>query len=1194
MRNIDDLIQIYQGFSVAGTDPIDNRLVVTQADLDELGMHESDPDSQYNLGKWPEHYFFLLEDDGQIYEFWKSPDPVDPAKEIANWAKRTFLIDNKTIDEFYDSADSKFKLHVPIDGVSIIYDSADQKVKATAKPLASSDGHATHLVETSEGFKVNVLHDKTLTTINNELHVNVDGQTIKVTSEGKLYTVPEPLTAGDAIKIEPGTGAWDLEKIGVRVDSESIIVNGNNDLAVKLGVALALNNGISVLYDDRSVVLDSEGKLSVPFDKETIQSYVHPDTGKLVWGVPYYNGLGHDGDALIVNYDNKTIGLNDPDWYEGELSVRHDKTLEERYDAGVGGTALGVNVDNYTIYIAEGSGELKSKIKYRDALKLDDSDPSIPYVDVLYDNKSIKLDSEGKLSAVPEPLFDGHATKVNPKTSAYDSESIDVLHDATLKLVAGNKLRVNIDEKTLRDSSGELYVAVDNDSIFFDSSEGVLKAKAVAVNAGHAMEITGNVLDVLFDNKTIKEAGDKKLYIPIDEKSLVISEGKLVLNMDKDTVYFDTSEQKVKAKQMHIDEKTIVWHNDVEDSYIETRIGGWAEQQQAYVVVNDPNATYSGDKRELYYDLSADFNKLQLNDRLTISYMLYDGSSDTTEAIYHQKGTVDCIECYIGDVKVEGKIDAGKWVFTRIDGTAEFPSTWTGGAGNSPFNMKIESPSGVFHYDPIDGNFIPVDGDTIVLNASGQLRAVAKDLIAGEAININPADFNSINVKYDNKTIVLDSEGKLEAVNELPPYSSSEEDKFLRVASDGSLEWAPAGKVDDVLFDGVTVVGADKVARFVKATDSEFGLVKFDNEKIVVDSEGRLTLGHRYVEDVLLYDSEGHRSIVDSENKVDLDLRPYSLVDETARSIQIFMDEHIASEGSEGSEGSTYKITIKLYDKNGQVISTSNVLDLPIESTVVDGHVEIESEVSYLVLTLHNGKQVRIPMSAIIGGFIDTRSDYVGTNSIYGTKNFAGELQNYGVEVITQVQVDNKTILWNDSEVYLEAILPEGRKAIELVDLGASYVYDVKYDEETILRNSANELYVPLDKKTIVISEGKLAVNLDHETIIYDDSEKVVKLPIDKVTIRINSEGLLEASGLDVLAGDAIEIENSEHSGLPVKMLNVLFDKQTIDLNSEGKLEVLIDKDSIIINSEGKLEVDQYTVSEIRALWHAVCVEGEA
>ena len=51
MRNIDDLIQIYQGFSVAGTDPIDNRLVVTQADLDELGMHESDPDSQYNLGK---------------------------------------------------------------------------------------------------------------------------------------------------------------------------------------------------------------------------------------------------------------------------------------------------------------------------------------------------------------------------------------------------------------------------------------------------------------------------------------------------------------------------------------------------------------------------------------------------------------------------------------------------------------------------------------------------------------------------------------------------------------------------------------------------------------------------------------------------------------------------------------------------------------------------------------------------------------------------------------------------------------------------------------------------------------------------------------------------------------------------------------------------------------------------------------
>ena len=543
--------------------------------------------------------------------------------------------------------------------------------------------------------------------------------------------------------------------------------------------------------------------------------------------------------------------------------------------------------------------------------------------------------------------------------------------------------------------------------------------------------------------------------------------------------------------------------------------------------------------------------------------------------------------------------------------------------------MKIESPSGVFHYDPIDGNFIPVDGDTIVLNASGQLRAVAKDLIAGEAININPADFNSINVKYDNDTIVLNSEGQLEAVDELPPYSSSEEDKFLRVASDGSLEWAPAGKVDDVLFDGVSIVDANKNAQLVKATTSEYGLVKFDGDEIIVNSDGQLELGHRYVEDFILKDSEGVRSIVDSANEVHLDLSNYSLIPETANKIQLFMDGVIPT--SEGSEGSLYRITAKLLDKNGLVIDESNVLDLPIESTVVDGHVEVDSEITYLILTLHNGKQVRIPMSAVVGGFVDTRSDYIGTSSIYGNKNFAGELMNYGVEVITQVQVDNKTIRWNDSEVYLEMILPDEGDAIEIKDLGAKYELNVKYDdktinldavsnelylnndektiiydavkdkvlvpidEETIFVDSADELVkVNLDKKTLVVSEGKVAVNLDYETIIYDDSEKVVKLPLDEVTIYINSEGLLEAAGLDVKEGKAIEIESSEQAGLPVKLINVLYDEQTIDLNSEGKLEVLIDKDSIIIGSEGLLEVDQYTVGQIRTLWHSICQEMEA
>ena len=81
---------------------------------------------------------------------------------------------------------------------------------------------------------------------------------------------------------------------------------------------------------------------------------------------------------------------------------------------------------------------------------------------------------------------------------------------------------------------------------------------------------------------------------------------------------------------------------------------------------------------------------------------------------------------------------------------------------------------------------------------------------------------------------------------------------------------------------------------------------------------------------------------------------------------------------------------------------------------------------------------------------------------------------------------------------------------------------------------------------------------------------------------------------MDVKPGDAIQITTSEEAGLPVKYLDVLFDEETVLLNSENELYVPIDKDSIIINSEDLLEVHQYTVAEIRALWHAICSEGEA
>ena len=301
-------------------------------------------------------------------------------------------------------------------------------------------------------------------------------------------------------------------------------LNANLGIAVQFKdpIKVDVDNKLYVDVDGLTVLVSSEGKLEVPLK-----------AGKALEIAPDFKKI----DVLV---DDESVKVN----AANKLEVQHDDDRALGLDSTKG---LFVKVDDVTIKTSE--GKLQAQYKAGDALELNGVE-----FDVLFDDKTIKLDSEGKLTAVPESLMNGHATEVK---YVGDSEVVNVLHDDTLKLV-NDELRVNIDEKTLKDSAGELYVAVDNDTIYFDSSENVLKAKAVAVNAGHALNISGSDLDVLFDDKTIKEAGDKKLYIPIDDKSLVISEGKLVLNMDNDTIYFDTSEQKIKAKQMFIDDKTII------------------------------------------------------------------------------------------------------------------------------------------------------------------------------------------------------------------------------------------------------------------------------------------------------------------------------------------------------------------------------------------------------------------------------------------------------------------------------------------------------------------------------------------------------------------------------------------------------------------------------------------------------------
>lgn len=84
---------------------------------------------------------------------------------------------------------------------------------------------------------------------------------------------------------------------------------------------------------------------------------------------------------------------------------------------------------------------------------------------------------------------------------------------------------------------------------------------------------------------------------------------------------------------------------------------------------------------------------------------------------------------------------------------------------------------------------------------------------------------------------------------------------------------------------------------------------------------------------------------------------------------------------------SNYQLTAKLYDKNNNLISTSNVIDLPIESMVVNATYSN----GIITLTLQNGNTLSVDISDIVSGLVkpEDLTDYV-KNTDYATGSKGG------------------------------------------------------------------------------------------------------------------------------------------------------------------------------------------------------------
>lgn len=94
-------------------------------------------------------------------------------------------------------------------------------------------------------------------------------------------------------------------------------------------------------------------------------------------------------------------------------------------------------------------------------------------------------------------------------------------------------------------------------------------------------------------------------------------------------------------------------------------------------------------------------------------------------------------------------------------------------------------------------------------------------------------------------------------------------------------------------------------------------------------------------------------------NKPNLDI--YALISESANKISLEMNSQ------------TFQMKAKIFDKNNNLLSESNVIDFPIESVVVSGRYDSVNQ--KIILTLENGNTIDIPVSSLVSGLVN-QSDF--------------------------------------------------------------------------------------------------------------------------------------------------------------------------------------------------------------------------
>ena len=150
-------------------------------------------------------------------------------------------------------------------------------------------------------------------------------------------------------------------------------------------------------------------------------------------------------------------------------------------------------------------------------------------------------------------------------------------------------------------------------------------------------------------------------------------------------------------------------------------------------------------------------------------------------------------------------------------------------------------------------------------------------------------------------------------------------------------------------------------------------------------------------------------------------------------------------------DSSTFKIKAKLYDKNNALISTSNEIDLPLESVVVSG--SYDSATKKVILTLQNGSTIEFSVADLISGLQPTidsshklSADLVDDTNTTNKFVTAGDKATWNSKANGKRFIDLSTYEFS-TDLSLTTLLTAIENIVGTLEVGTTYGFSVAFED---------------------------------------------------------------------------------------------------------------------------------------------------